>query len=313
MNIVFFGSGEFAVPALKFLLSRGDFCLKAVITQPDRKAKRGMHYQPTKVGNFIASSGFKGEVLKLSDVNSKESVLKIESLSPEVFVVASYGSIISKELLGLASIIPLNIHGSLLPKYRGAAPVNWAIVNGERETGVTLFKMNERFDAGDIVAKKRAAITEDMDTVSLEERLANDSVKLLEEALSCLNKGDIKLYPQKGESSYAPKLRREDGLIDWSTIAVGIRNKVRGLLPWPGSFSYLDFKLLKIYKAGVDFKEYPGASLAEIVRIEDDYFSIKCGIGNINIFDLQLEGKKRMVVRDFLLGHRIELGMKLGA
>ena len=313
MNIVFFGSGKFAIPALKLILNRDDLCLKAVITQPDRKANRGMHCQPTEVGNFIATRDFKGKVLKPSDVNSKESILKIGSLSPDVFVVASYGSIISKEILGLASTMPLNIHGSLLPKYRGAAPVNWAIVSGERETGVTLFKMNERLDAGDIIAKKRITITEDMNASSLEDILANNSVKLLEDVLSCLNKGAVKLYPQKGESSYAPKLRREDGLIDWSTIAVGIRNKVRGLLPWPGSFSYLDFKLLKICKARVDFKEYVDADLAEIVRVEHDYFSVKCGLGNLDIFDLQLEGKRRMVARDFLLGHRVEPGMKLGA
>ncbi len=313
MNIVFFGSGKFAIPALRFILDKEPLCLKAVITQSDRKAKRGMYYQPTEVGSFIASSGFKGEVFKPLNVNAKDSILKIESFSPDLFIVASYGSIISKELLGLASIMPLNIHSSFLPNYRGAAPINWAIVNGERDTGVTLFKMNEKLDTGDIVAKKKIAITEDIDAISLEEILANESVELLEQTLDSLKRGDIKLYPQEGESSYAPKLKKEDGLIDWSLSAVDIYNKVRGLLPWPGGFSYLDSKLLKIYKARVDLKEHQDASPAEIVRISDDSFSVKCGLGSLDILDLQLEGKKRMVAREFLLGHRIELGMKLGA
>ncbi len=313
MNTIFFGSGKFAIPALKHLLNKEEVSLKAVITQPDRRAERGMHLRPTEVGEFIAKSDFNAKLLKPEDVNSEDFVREIESLEVDIFVVASYGSIISKRLLSLASVMPINIHGSLLPKYRGAAPVNWAIINGEKETGVTIFKMNEKLDSGDIIFKKSVAIEDDMDAESLEDMLAIESVELLDKTLESLIKGDIKLYPQKESSSYVPKIERADGLIDWDMSAVDIANRVRGLLPWPGVFSYLDFKTIKIYKAKADMEDYSDANTAEIVRVESDHFSVKCGSGTLNIFEVQLEGKKRMSVKDFLLGHKLKPGSKLGA
>jgi len=313
LNIIFFGSGKFAIPALKYLLNRENIFLKAVITQPDRKAKRGMHLKPTEVGEFIAQTNFKGEVLKPEDINSKESILKIESFSPDIFVVASYGSIISKDVLSLASIMPLNIHGSLLPQYRGAAPVNWAIINGEKETGVTIFKMNEKLDAGDIIVKQGVTITKSMDAESLESILADESIDILGKVLESLNRGDVKLYPQEEGSSYAPKIKREDGLIDWSVSAVDIDNRVRGLSPWPRVFSYIDFKILKIYKVEVDLGDYSDVSVSEITRVENEYFNVKCGVGSLKILELQLEGKRKMTAKEFLLGRKIEWGMKLGA
>ncbi len=313
MNIVFFGSGRFAVPALKYLLNRDNVSLKAVITQPDRRAMRGMHLKPTDVADFISKSDFKAGLFKPEDINSESSKSKLQSLSADIFIVASYGSIISKEILSLASIAPLNIHGSLLPKYRGAAPVSWALINGEEETGVTIFKMNERLDSGDIILKKSFVITEDMDAESLERVLADESVGLLERVLESLDKGGLELYPQKGEASYAPKIKRADGLIDWSLSAADIANRVRGLLPWPGVFSYLDFKVIKIYKAKAGFQDYSDAVASEVVRVENDHFSVKCGRGLLDIFEVQLEGKKRMAVKDFLLGHKIKPGLKLGA
>jgi methionyl-tRNA formyltransferase len=210
--------------------------------------------------------------------------------------------------LHIPKIFSINLHASLLPKYRGAAPINWAVINGETKTGLTIIKMNEMIDAGEIVLKKSVDIDSSDTAVSLERKLAREGASLLLECLDGIDKKTFKLTPQdSAEVSLAPKLKKNDGLIDWNKGAQEVQNLIRGTFDWPGAFTYYKGKLLKIYKATVtQLPSYPVTQLpGEIMRVSKEGIVVATGKESLLIKELQMEGKRRMKVEEFIAGHKV--------
>lgn len=308
MRIVFFGSSGFAVPCLEKLITAGYKPLCAV-TQPDRKKGRGLRLETTPVK--AAAKEYQLEVYQPESINAPGSLVKLKGLSPDLFVVVAYGQILSGGILEIPGKFSLNIHASLLPKYRGASPINWAIINGEKVTGVTAMQVIEKMDAGPIIAQKELAI-EDQDTaVTLENRLAVLGAGLLLESVRAVEAGSYNLLPQDESSvTFAPKIRKEDGLIHWNRPAQEIYNLIRGCMGWPGAFTYHNGKLLKIHKAKIvsDIQGRPG----EIKEAAKKKMVVSAGKGALFIEELQMEGAKRMSSAEFISGHKLNIGKVLG-
>jgi len=311
MNIVFFGSSQFAVPALKALIKSGHK-IPCVVTQPDRKKGRGLHLSTTEVKMVAEDASLK--IYQPANINSPEAVNYLKSLLPDLFVVVAYGQILSQEVLDIPKIFSINIHASLLPKYRGAAPINRAIIRGEKNTGITIIKLVKEMDAGPIILQKSIDI-EELDTAfNLEEKLAKMGAGLLPETLKAIenNKYELKAQDERGVS-LAPKLKKEDARIDWEKPAREIYNLIRGCFLKPGAFTYYQGRLLKIYKAETSpcVHSIAGAP-GEIAQVSKDGLVVVTGEGNLTIKELQIEGKRRMTVEDFIAGHKIKIGERLG-
>ena len=231
-------------------------------------------------------------------------------MNADVFIVVAFGQILDENLLALPHHFCINLHSSLLPKYRGAAPINWAIINGETETGVTTMRMNAGLDTGDILLSRKVPIGTEDDAQSLHDALAFEGSALMLETLHQLDSGTLEAICQESDlSSYAPKLKKEDGLIQWNQSAVQIHNRVRGLTPWPGAFSFLGSRRPRICKTETktgDSLDQPGV----IARIADRGIEVGTRNGRIIITELQPEGKKRMDARSFLAGHKLTAGNK---
>ncbi|WP_224984718.1 methionyl-tRNA formyltransferase [Geomonas agri] len=307
LRIIFMGTPEFACPTLRTLIERGENVV-AVVTQPDRPKGRGQQTLPPPVKVVAEQHGI--PVLQPVKVRLPESIEQIRALEPDLIVVIAFGQILPKALLDIPKHGCINVHASLLPRYRGAAPLNWCIINGEDETGVTTMMMDVGLDTGDMLLKSATPIDPDEDTQSLHDRMSLLGAELLAQTLDRLVAGE--LTPEKQDDSltcYAPMMKKEDGLIDWTRSARDIKNQVRGMTPWPGAFSYLDDKLLKVYKvqtaAGTGT---PG----EVVSAGRDGIEVACGEGSLLIRELQLEGKKRMAAGDFLAGYKVPAGSLLG-
>ena len=307
MRIIFMGTPEFACPTLRALIERGEQVV-AVVTQPDRPKGRGQQTLPPPVKVLAERHGI--PVLQPVKVRLPESIEEIRALEPDLIVVVAFGQILPKALLDIPKKGCINVHASLLPRYRGAAPLNWCIVNGEAETGVTTMMMDVGLDTGDMLLKRATPIDPDEDTQSLHDRMSQLGAELLGETLERLAAGD--LVPEKQDDSltcYAPMMKKEDGLIDWSRDAQSIKNQVRGMTPWPGAYSTLDEKLLKVYR--VQTGSGSGAP-GEIVSVGRDGVEVACGAGSLLIRELQLEGKKRLSAADFLAGYKLQPGAILG-
>lgn len=308
MEIVFFGTSEFAIPALRALIGSPHKVL-AVVTQPDRKKGRQLKLSPPPAKVLALSKGI--PVYQPEDASSIESVEYLKKLDADLFVVISFGQILKKAVLAIPKRYAINLHGSLLPIYRGAAPTNWAIINGDRTSGVTIIKMNERCDEGDMILRREAAIDNEDTNVTLSETLSELGAKLLIEATDLIEQKAEKLVKQDNSgATYAPKLKKDDGLIDWSEPAARIHNKVRGFLPWPGAYTNYDGKALKILKTTLR-KSLPDidAETGEVVDIiKGEGLVVRTGSGDIAIQNLQLEGKKILDADSFLRGHRIAIG-----
>ncbi|QWV94071.1 methionyl-tRNA formyltransferase [Geomonas oryzisoli] len=307
LRIIFMGTPEFACPTLRTLIERGENVV-AVVTQPDRPKGRGQQTLPPPVKVVAESHGI--PVLQPVKVRLPESIDQIRALEPDLIVVIAFGQILPKALLDIPTHGCINVHASLLPRYRGAAPLNWCIINGETETGVTTMMMDVGLDTGDMLLKSATPIDPDEDTQSLHDRMSQLGAELLAQTLDRLVAGE--LVPEKQDDAltcYAPIMKKEDGLIDWTRSAQDIKNQVRGMTPWPGAFSFLDDKLLKVYKvqtaAGTG---NPG----EVVAAGRDGIEVACGEGSLVIRELQLEGKKRMAAGDFLAGYKVPAGSLLG-
>ncbi len=302
MKIVFFGSSNFAVPILEELAKNEDIIL--VVTQPDRQKGRSLKIAPTAIKSKAEELGI--ETFQPVKVNSKESIEFLKKFNADLFVVASFGQIVSKLVLGLPKLYCLNIHASLLPKHRGAAPINWAIANGEKETGVTIMRMDEKMDEGDIVFKETLPINEQDNTITLSEKLSRKGAKLLLDVMKLIKDNEVEFIAQDhNKATYAPKLNKKDGLINWDNSADEIYNKIRAFVPWPGCFTYLDKKMFKIWKAKpdmcfIDKNLKPGA----ILEANKNGILIKTGKGALRIKELQLEGSRRMTAEEFLAGHK---------
>lgn len=312
MNIVFFGSSDFALPSLEAILEAG-YKVSGVVTQPDRKKGRGLGLGGTSVKAFAQRSAL--PVYQPDWVNSAESLQDLKNLHADLFVVVSYGQLLSEELLRLPRIFCVNLHASLLPRYRGAAPIHRAILNGEEETGATVIKMRHEMDAGEIILQEKTAIGLSESAPELEQRLSKMGAGLLLRALASIKAGTFGLLPQDEKAAtFAPKLKKNDGLIDWHRSALQIHNQVRGCLLWPGAFTYRKGKLLKIYKttllpdAAVPGK---GHTAGEVVAVDKKGITVMAGDAPLLIEELQMEGKRRMSAEEFIAGHCLCFGERL--
>jgi len=311
MKIVFFGSAHFAVVALEALIKSGHE-LVCVVTQPDKKKGRHLHVAETDVKSTAVAAKLK--TFQPENIKAKESVDFLKSLDADLFVIVAYGQIFSQELLDIPKIMPINIHASLLPRYRGAAPINWAIINAEKKAGVSIMYVSLKMDSGPVILQKEIKIEENDTAVSLEEKLRNLGAELLMDALKLIGSRNYCLLEQDEEQVIlAPKLKKEDGLIDWDEPAIDIHNQVRGVLPWPGAFTCYRGKMLKVFQSDVlpvfpNHRPAPG----EVVRADKYGIVVACGRGFLNLKELQLEAGKRMSAQNFIIGHKLKVEDVLG-
>lgn len=311
MRIVFMGSGSFACPVLRSLLDHSKHQVVAVIAQPDRPA--GRHLQ-TKACPVKALAHQRGLVpLTPNNASSPEFVADLAKLAPDIIVVTDYGQFLKPNLLAVPALGAINIHPSLLPKYRGAAPIHWAIANGETETGVTVLYVTEKMDAGDIILQERVPILDDATTQTLEPLLAEVGANLLLRALDDIQHGRAQPTPQDERlATYAPKLKKEDGRIDWNMTAASIANRIRAFQPWPSTFCEAPAgsgRMMKVLKAKIESASGPPGV---VIDVKDSGPLIACGSGSLRLLEVQPEGKKAMSGSAFLCGHRLEKGSRLG-
>lgn len=305
MKIVFFGSSEFAVPSLKRLIDSGHEVV-CVVTQPDRKKGRHLLFSATSVKSAALKANLKISQPEKIDTSFIEFLKKFES---DIFVVISYGLILPKSLLSIPKKLSINVHASLLPKYRGAAPINWAIIKGEKTTGITIIRMNEKMDEGEIISSKETSIENNDTSETLSEKLSKIAPDLLLKTIKEIENDKAVFNSQDHRKvSYAPKLNKKDGLIDWSKTAIEIYNQVRGTVPWPGSFTSWQGKLLKIYKAGIIDEKNSDYKFGEIIEASKDRILVATGKGSLNIELLQLESGNKMQASQFICGHKIKKG-----
>ncbi len=324
MRIVFMGTPDFAVPALKALAESDRHQVTLVVTQPDRPKGRSGKPAPSDVKKCALEYNI--PVFQPEKIREKEAADRLYEEKADIFVVAAFGQILPKEILEMPRYGCVNIHGSLLPKYRGAAPIQWAVLNGERQAGNTIMQMNEGLDTGDILAQESVLLEERETAGSLYEKLSQMGGSLLLKTLDLLEKGAVIPVPQDdAKSCYAKMLRKEMGQIDWNKSAEDIGRLVRGMNPWPSAYTHWNGKLLKIWMAApvsekdsealegtASAKNTPDVRPGTVVTAAKDRLWIQTGNGLLALEDLQLEGKKRMPAAAFLMGCRMQPGDVLG-
>lgn len=309
LKIIFFASGKIAVPALELLIKE-KYDIACVVTAADAKKGRHLLSSYTPVKEFALKQ--KLNIFQPQKLSSKSAVDYLINLQPDIFIVFSFGKILPKQILDIPAKYPLNIHASLLPKYRGAAPINWALANGEKETGVTVIRMDEGMDTGDIVLKSRVNIDDNDNCVSLEEKLAKLAPVALKQALLSIMDETITFSRQnEKEASLASKLKKEDGRVYWSKSAQDIINQVRGLFSWPGTFTFYKGKVLKIWGADVvNLISNDAYAPGIIVGLDKKGITVATGSGFLLMKELQLESGKKISAWDFIQGHNIKKGDK---
>ncbi len=298
MRIVFIGTGEIGVPTLQALL-KSEHEIVGVMTQPDKPVGRAQLVEPPPIKKVVAAR--KMPVLQPPRIKDPRAIEDIRALKPDVIVVMAYGQILPRGVLEIPKIACLNLHASLLPRWRGAAPIQAAIAAGDRETGITVMYMDEGLDTGDILLQRTIDIVPADTGGSLHDRLARVAPEALLASLELLAKASASRIPQDNAfATYAPKLKREDGRIDWSDPAEAIERKIRAFDPWPCAFMEFDGRNLKVFSAViVDLRGMPG----EILRSEKELV-VAAGEGALSLGEVQLEGKRRMSAAEFLRGHR---------
>jgi methionyl-tRNA formyltransferase len=304
MKIVFMGTPDFAVNSLELLLKSSKHEVLAVVTQPDRPKGRGKKILMTPIKETAIEA--KVKVFQPNKVKSPEFVEILKQLNPDLIVVAAFGQFLSQEILDLPKYGCINVHASLLPKYRGAAPIHYAILNGEKKTGVTIMKMDIGMDTGDMIDKVEVPITENMTMGELHDELKLKGAELLLEVIDQIENGTAVYKKQNNdEATYASLLDRSMEKIDWSKSAVEIHNKICAFNPWPGTFTKMpNGKTLKIWKTIAIDKDYdlkPGT----IVECNKNYFSVATGKGTIEVYEVQPESKRKMLASVFINGHNI--------
>ena len=304
MRIVFIGTGEIGVPVLRWLQSSPEHQLVGVITQPDKPAGRDQRIEAPPIK--VALAGSDVPILQPARVKHEEAVAEIRALAPDVIVVIAYGQILPRTVLEIPPVACLNLHASLLPRHRGAAPIQASIVADNRESGITVMYMDEGLDTGDILLQSALEIARDETGGSLHDRLAQIAPATLEKALTSLQQGNAARIPQDSSlATYAPKLQRDDGRIDWTEAAALIERKVRAFDPWPGAFTLLrneagTQRKLKIYRAKLT--ESAEGAPGEILRSNGSLVVVAKG-GSLALGEVQLEGKRRMTAAEFLRGY----------
>ncbi|MZG53215.1 MAG: methionyl-tRNA formyltransferase [Nitrospinae bacterium] len=309
MKIVFMGTPEFALATLKKIHSSSHSIL-SVVTQPDRPKGRGQKQVASPIKIFAVEKNI--PVLQPETVNTEEFIDCLLKSRPDFIIVVAFGQILGEAFLKIPKQFCINLHSSLLPKYRGAAPINRAILNGDTVSGVTTMIMDKGMDTGDILLTKEIPVELNDDAKSLHDKLAEQGAELVLETLSRLEKNDLLPVPQNSDlASYAPKLKKEESLVDWERDAKSIFNKIRGLTPWPGTHTLYNGKRLGILKGEVlsgDPADRPGY----VERITDSGIEVGTGEKRLKITELKPEGKKSMSVKSFLSGYKINRGDKLG-
>ncbi|MBZ5585688.1 MAG: methionyl-tRNA formyltransferase [Acidobacteriia bacterium] len=309
MRLVFLGTPAFAVPTLEKLVEAGRE-VALVITQPDRPRGRGRHDAPPPVKEAAGRLGL--PVYQPERVRRPEAVERLRALAPDAMVVVGYGQIIPQSVIDIPPMGIVNVHASLLPRYRGAGPVQWAIIHGEKRTGVTTMRIDAGLDTGDMLLEAETEIGPEETAVELGARLAVMGASLLVETLAGLEAGRI--VPRKqdpAQATYAPLLKKEDGLIDWSLPAVAIHNRVRGMQPWPGAYTTFRGELLHVWRTFRGQATKPpnrgeaGATPRNGAVLSLRPLTIACGEGSLQLGEVQLEGRRRMPAADFVNGHRL--------
>jgi methionyl-tRNA formyltransferase len=310
MRLVFMGTPQFAVPTLAALHDRGHE-IAAVFTQPDKPAGRGRTMRASAVKQLALARGLVVE--QPEKLRESAVVDRMRELAPNAIVVAAYGKILPKSLLDIPPRGAINVHGSLLPKYRGAAPIQRAILAGETTTGVTIMQMNEKMDAGDILLQEATEIRADDTSASLAERLAEIGARLLVEALERLERGSLTARAQdESLVTFAPLVDKREGAIRWTSDAAAIERAVRAFTPWPSAFTTLRGKTLKIHRARVIAQEV-SASAGTVVRAAGDELDVATGKDTLRIVEAQLEGKRPVAARDLVAGRIVTVGDRLGS
>lgn len=309
MRIIFMGTPDFSVGTLEALAAAGhDICL--AVTQPDKPKGRGKEMQYTPVKEAAIRLGI--PVYQPKKVRDPECVEELRKYNADVMVVVAFGQILPKEILDMTRWGCINVHASLLPKYRGAAPIQWAIIEGEKVTGVTTMQMDEGLDTGDMIMKTEVPITEDETGESLHDKLAEAGAKLCVETLKAVEDGTA-VFEKQGESptAYAKMLDKKLGNIDWTQSAARIGRLVRGLNSWPSAYTYWNGKVLKIWKAKA-VPGVPGQEPGTVTAVGKNDFTVQTGDGGLQVFELQIPGKKRIETGAFLRGYTLETGTVLG-
>ena len=306
MKIIYMGTPDFAVGPLEALCENG-YEITAVITQPDRPKGRKGNPVFSPVKEYALSKGL--TVLQPEKIREKEWIDKLSGIEADLFVVAAVGQILPKEILDMPRFGCINIHASLLPKYRGAAPIQQAILDGEKVTGVTIQNMAEKLDAGDIIAKRETEIGDEETGGELFDRLAVLGSELLIDTIPMIEAGKTKPVPQdEGMASYVKMLKKEDGHLDFNQPVSMVHDRIRGLDPWPGAFLFYGDKKLKIWKSVVADSEKSDHKPGTVVKADKTVIDVSCKDGILRITELQGEGKKRMKAADYLRGNSIEVG-----
>lgn len=304
MNVIFVGTASLGIPTLRALAQKHR--VLAVFTQPDRPAGRGLVPTPPPIKQTALELGL--PVYQPEKINRE--VEFIQTLNPDVIVVVAFGQFLSRKLLEIPKHGCINLHASLLPKYRGAAPIQWAIINGETETGLTTFLLNEEMDAGDILLQERVPISESDTAGTLHDKLASLGPDLVLRTLEGLEKGALAPIPQDhSQATFAPKITNSLGQIDWAQPARKIFNLIRGLTPQPGAYTFWAGIRLKIYASRV----VPSTSiLPPGCVIDPERLLVRCGEDALELIEVQPAGKRRMSGRDFVNGYKVQLGARLG-
>jgi methionyl-tRNA formyltransferase len=330
LRIVFCGTPKFAVPALESLIAQRDFRVEGVVTQPDRPRGRGQEVSisPVKAAALAADIG----VFQPEKVRAPESYAYFERVAPDCVVIIAYGQIIPEKLIALPRLGWINVHASLLPKYRGAAPINWAILNGESLTGLTTMQIDAGLDTGPMLLKKELPISPDETAPELTARLAETGAPLIVETLRRLERRDITPEPQDASrATHARPLKKEDGLIDWNLTATQIYNRIRALQPWPGTFTIFRGKTCHIWGRPVRFGDFESAHNAPhhgephhgetatptfppgTIQVDKPGVHVACGTGSLLLDSVQLEGRKHIAAREFINGARLIPDERFGA
>lgn len=309
MKVVFMGTPDFAVGTLKKLIESRHEVL-AVVTQPDKPKGRGKAMQFPPVKEVAVEAGI--TVYQPKRVREPEFLETLKELSPDVVVVVAFGQIIPQAVLDVPKLGCLNVHGSLLPKYRGAAPIQWAVIDGESESGVTIMRMDAGLDTGDMITTRVVKLEEKETGGSLFDKLSQAGADLLTETLDKLEAGEVSYEKQPAESStdYARMLKKEDGQIDWNKSAAELERLIRGLNPWPSAYTHLDGKTLKIWMADTE-EGNSGSEPGTVVEVTKNTVKVQTGDGVLSLLEVQLEGKKKMSVDAFLRGCQLDAQSQL--
>ena len=308
MNIIFMGTPEFAIPSLTLLLA-SDNTLAGVVTQPDRPKGRGKKLTAPPVKTVAEQHGL--SIVQPDTVKEEQFTHWLKTQHPDLIVVVAFGQILPPKILRIPAYGCINLHASLLPHYRGAAPINWPIINGDETTGVTTMFMNEWMDTGDIILQRETQIEPTDDALTLSQRLSTLGAKLLLETINRLKKGTVTSLPQDhAKGSYAPPLKKEDGDIKWTRSARDLQNQIRGTLPWPVSFTRFENKLLKIFKAEIADAplQHPPGTIAEV---SSDGITVATGSGYLLLTEVQLENRRKMTATEFVQGNALPVGTTL--